>query len=124
MNATQRAAFKDEIAQARCHMGNGAVEAGFAHLERAHVIGQASVVAHVTSHWWMCVAEWRRGRPAAVLGQVLRIVLGALGSALGIIPVGNTGGTDISMFKRMPVADDIQKIIGVRTVKKPTQPRA
>jgi hypothetical protein len=47
----------------------------------------------------------------AALGQAVRIVLGMLGSAVGVIPVGNTGGTDISMFKRMPIEPELQNII-------------
>ena len=43
--------------------------------------------------------------------QVARIVLGMLGSAVGVVPVGNTGGTDVSMFKRMAVSPDFQNII-------------
>jgi hypothetical protein len=43
-----------------------------------------------------------------------------LGSAVGVIPVGNTGGTDIGMFKRMPIEPELQNIIdGV-----PPDPRA
>jgi hypothetical protein len=41
----------------------------------------------------------------------VRIVLGVLGSAVGVVPVGNTGGTDISMFKRMPIEPELQRII-------------
>ena len=117
MNPTQRAAFHDEIAQAKRHINNCALQAGLAHLERAHIIGQACVVAHVTAHWWMCVVEWRRRRPTAVLGQLLRILLGAIGSAVGIIPVGNTGASNVSMFKRMPVEPGLQKIISAGLVK-------
>ena len=47
----------------------------------------------------------------AALGQIVRIVLGMLGSAIGIVPVGNTGGTDVSMFKRMPIEAELQNAI-------------
>jgi len=47
----------------------------------------------------------------AALGQTVRILLGILGSAVGVVPVGNTGGTDISMFKRMPIEPELQNII-------------
>lgn len=107
----QRAAFEFEITRAKELIARGEFESGFAHLERAHVIGQALVVPHAKSHWLMLKVEMQRRRPAAVLGQCVRIVLGALGSAVGVVPVGNTGGTNISMFKRMPVAPELQKII-------------
>ena len=62
----------------------------------------------------MLQVELRQRRSAAVLGQVVRIVLSALGSAVGVVPTGNTGGTDISMFKRMPVEAELQNIIDGR----------
>lgn len=111
MNPVQGAAFESEISCAKQFIAGGELEQGFAHLERAHVIGQAFVVPHARSHWLMLQVELRRKRPVAAFGQVVRIVLGMLGSAVGVVPVGNTGGSDISMFKRMPIAPELQDII-------------
>jgi hypothetical protein len=114
MNPLQCSAFNTEIAQAKAFIASGNLEAGFAHLERAHVIGQEYVIPHITSHWLMFQVELRRRRLAAVLGQLTRIVLGALGSAVGAVPTGNTGGTNISMFKRLPIEIEMQHIIDGR----------
>lgn len=111
MNPVQRAAFDNEMTLAEELIARGELEAGFAHLERAHVIGQAFVMPHARSHWLMLKVELRRRRAVAAFGQAVRIVLGMLGSAVGIVPVGNTGGSDISMFKRMPIEPVLQKII-------------
>ena len=111
MNPVQGTAFDNEIALAKELIRRGDLDSGFGHLERAHVIGQAFVVPHARSHWLMLQVEFRRRRPVAAFGQVVRIVLGVLGSAVGVVPVGNTGGTDISMFKRMPIAPELQRII-------------
>lgn len=111
MNRVRRVAFDSEIALAKDLIAKGELEASFSHLERAHVIGQAFVVPHAKSHWLMLGVEFRRGRVKAVFGQVVRILLGMLGSAVGVVPVGNTGGTDISMFKRMPIEAELQTII-------------
>jgi hypothetical protein len=111
MNSILRAAYESEIAFARQLMARDELRQGLLHLERAHVIGQAFVVPHARSHWLMLKLELRRKRPYAAFGQVLRIVLGALGSAVGVVPVGNTGGSDISMFKRLPIAPDLQDIL-------------
>ena len=111
MNSVQSVTFDNEIALAKELIAKGELETSFPHLERAHIIGQAFVVPHVTSHWLMLRVEFRRRRAMAALGQVARIVLGTLGSAVGVVPVGNTGGTDVSMFKRMAVAPDLQSII-------------
>lgn len=105
------AAFEKEIAQAKALIASGELDAGFAHLERAHVIGQAFVAPHARSHWLMFKLEIRRRQPVAAFGQVLRLVLGILGSAVGKVPVGNTGGSNVSMFKRMPIAPELQVII-------------
>jgi hypothetical protein len=111
MNPVRSAAFDNEIALAKELIAIGELEASFPHLERAHVIGQVFVVPHVTCHWLMLSVELRRRRVMAALGQAVRIVLGMLGSAVGVVPVGNTGGTDISMFKRMPIEPELQNII-------------
>jgi hypothetical protein len=120
MNPVQGVAFNREIAVARELIARGELAAAFPHLERAHIIGQAFVVPHATSHWLMLLVELRRRRLIAALGQTMRLLLGMLGSAVRVVPVGNTGGTDISMFKRMPIAPELQSIIdGV-----PPAPRA
>ena len=111
MNPARSVAFDHEITLAKALIAEGELEASFSHLERAHVIGQAFMVPHATSHWLMLTVEFRRGRVMAFFGQLIRIVLGVLGSAVGVVPVGNTGGTDISMFKRMPIEPELQNII-------------
>ena len=111
MKSVPRVAFDREIALAKELIEKGELEAGFRHLERAHIIGQAFVLPHAKTHWLMFGVECRRRRVMAAFGQVVRIGLGMLGSAVGVVPVGNTGGTDISMFKRMPIDTELQKII-------------
>lgn len=111
MNLLQQQAFDREMAQAIALIEAGDIDGGFAHLERAHVIGQAHVIPHVQSHWHMLRVYMIRGSAFAVFGQAIRIVFGALGSAVGVVPTGNTGGSDISMFRRMPIDPDLQAII-------------
>jgi hypothetical protein len=111
MNTVRTAAIENEIALANALIARGELEAGLAHLQRAHVIGQTLVVPHARSHWLMLKMEVRRGRAVAAFGQGVRLVLGVLGNAVGVVPVGNTGGSDVSMFKRMPIAPELQKLI-------------
>jgi hypothetical protein len=111
MNSRRQQAFDREVALGRELLAAGDLEHAFAHLERAHVIGQTFVAAHAKSHWLMLRLEVRRGRVGASLGQAVRLVLGIIGSAVGVVPIGNTGGTDISMFKRLPIAPELQEII-------------
>jgi hypothetical protein len=96
-------AFDAEMAVAyRCYRKRRLHQA-FKHLETAHVLGQRYVVPHVQTHWLMLKIGLRRHSTGEVVGQTIRIVLGAIGSAVGVVPTGNTGGTDIGMFKRLPV---------------------
>jgi hypothetical protein len=111
VNTQRRLAFDREIALGKDLIAAGHQERAFEHLERAHVIGQTFVGAHAKAHWLMLRWEIRRRRVAAAFGQAVRLVLGVIGSAIGIVPIGNTGGTDISMFKRLPIAPELQEII-------------
>jgi hypothetical protein len=65
----------------------------------------------VLAHWLMLEVAIRRHRGIAALGQVVRIVLGAVGSAVGRVPTGNTGGSNVSMFARMPIAPDLLRVM-------------
>jgi len=50
--------------------------------------------------------DWRE-----ILGQLFRIPSGYFGSLIGIYPSGNTGGSDVSPFRSMPIPDDLRSII-------------
>jgi hypothetical protein len=43
-----------------------------------------------------------------VQGQILRIVGAATKTAIGSVPSGNTGGSNISPFKCLPVPSELQ----------------
>ncbi|HYD63345.1 MAG TPA: DUF3703 domain-containing protein [Noviherbaspirillum sp.] len=111
MNTELRKAFDAEMAAAVLRYRKGQLDQAFKHLEVAHVLGQQYVVPHVVSHWWMLKIGLRRRSTTEVIGQGIRIILGALGSAIGVVPTGNTGGTNISMFKRMPIAPEVRKFL-------------
>ncbi|WP_156909239.1 DUF3703 domain-containing protein [Ottowia thiooxydans] len=89
----------------------GLPDLGFRHLERAHVLGQASTVQHVRVHMQMLFWAWRHGRFKEAFGQVIRVVGAATKTAIGLVPTGNTGGADVSPFRRMPVSGDLQQKI-------------
>jgi len=117
MHPRQEEAFEKELTSAQALMRRSEHDQALRHLERAHVLGQRHVVPHVRSHWLMLVVAVRRGEPAAMLGQAARIVLGAVGSLVGSVPTGNTGGTDISMFKRLPIEPELLEIMEDRDVR-------
>lgn len=111
MHAAVEKRFSSEIAEARRLLKRGSLDEAFAHLERAHVLGQRYIVPHVQTHWLMLRIGVSRRSVAEVTGQAARIVLGAVGSAVGVVPTGNTGGTNISMFKRLPIDPEIENVL-------------
>ena len=83
----------------------------FACLERAHVLSQADTLQHVRVHAAMLAWGIRQRSAREVIGQLLRIVGAATKTFIGLVPHGNTGGTNVSAFRRMPIAPDLQRLI-------------
>lgn len=111
MHAKLKDAFEDEIVTALRHLQQRRLAPAFFHAQRAHVLGQRYVMPHVRTHWLMVRIGFARRAPGDIAGQLVRILLGAIGSAMGRVPVGNTGGCDISMFQRLPIDPALSKII-------------
>lgn len=102
-----------ELAAAATH---GADE--FAHLERAHVLGQASTREHVRVHWRMLLWALRHRDAREFFGQVVRMTGAATKTFIGMVPTGNTGGANVSPVQPMPIdpalADIIEKARSTR----------
>jgi hypothetical protein len=100
-----------ELAAAKAAELAGDEGRAFRHLERAHVLGQASTIQHVRVHVRMLMWGLRRRRTPEVMGQLARIIGAATKTWLGLVPEGNTGGADVSAFKSMTIADDLSSLI-------------
>lgn len=85
--------------------------AAFRHLERAHILGQHSTRLHVLVHWHMLRWAWRKRDGREFAGQMFRLVGAAAKTAIGMVPAGNSGGANVSTFKRMPIPDDLAEIL-------------
>jgi hypothetical protein len=83
----------------------------FAHLERAHVLGQASTREHVRVHWRMLLWAWRHRDARELFGQVYRLAGAATKTFIGLVPTGNTGGANVSPVKPMPIDPELEAII-------------
>ncbi len=83
----------------------------FAHLERAHVLGQASTVLHCRVHWRMLCWGIEQRRPQEVVGQALRWLAALTKTVFGLVPEGNSGGANVSPFRPMPVPADLANLI-------------
>ena len=104
-------AFNETFAKAKACYRTGDLQSAFSLLERAHVLGQSPLRRHWTVHVWMLRVGWRRGDTSEVTGQLLRLVLAPLGHLTGRLPVGNTGGSNVSAFASLPVPPDLQKLL-------------
>jgi hypothetical protein len=111
MHSTLQAAFAAEIRAAELAMTRDDLGAAFAHLERAHVLGQWHVVPHVRAHLGMLRIGWRRRDAREVLGQLLRIPGAVIGTAIGRVPRGNTGGANVSAFRVMPIPAELHAVL-------------
>ncbi len=67
--------------------------------------------AHVRTHIAMLRSALRRRDGREVAGQVFRMFVAAPGSWTGRYPVGNTGGSDVSAFREMPVPQDLATLL-------------
>jgi Protein of unknown function (DUF3703) len=100
-----------ELRTATALSAQGQAQPAFIHLERAHILGQASTVHHVRVHWRMFLWGLQQHNAKECLGQLLRIAGAATKTAFGLVPHGNTGGTNVSPFKTMPLSPELEMCI-------------
>lgn len=110
MNDRIDAAFRTEWMAAVAARRAGDHATAMRRLERAHILGQHRTGLHVRSHMGMLALAWQRGDRREIVGQLLRIVAAALFSRIWV-PTGNTGGADVSAFRRMPVPEDLREAL-------------
>ncbi|WP_299874302.1 DUF3703 domain-containing protein [uncultured Cocleimonas sp.] len=89
----------------------GNIELEFQYLENAHVLGQASTYWHIKVHVLMMFWAVRNLKLKEIIGQVFRIVGASTKTVFGLVPQGNTGGTNVNPFKSMPIKPEHQLII-------------
>ena len=111
MHSRLRAAFEAEVQLAKVALAEDNPGVAFAHFERAHVLGQWYVWPHVVAHVGMLRIGWRRRDLREIIGQLIRIPGGAIGSAIGRVPRGNTGGAGISAFRQLPIPSDLKELL-------------
>jgi hypothetical protein len=75
------------------------------------VLGQASTREHVRVHWRMLVWAWRKRDGRELFGQVYRLAGAATKTFIGMVPMGNTGGANVSPVRPMPVDPELAAII-------------
>ena len=111
MHSRLQAAFDAEMRSGQLALAAGNLESAIANFERAHILGQWYVRTHAVAHLGLLRIGWRRRDWREILGQLLRIPGGILGSALGRVPRGNTGGANVSAFREMPIPPDLRSLL-------------
>ena len=102
---------EQELADANLYRNKNDAQREFYHLERAHVLGQESTYWHVKVHVLMLMWGIRNRAPKEIIGQIMRILGAATTTAVGLVPKGNTGGANVSPFKKMPISEDLELLI-------------
>ncbi len=92
-----------ELQSAAQSMADGQAEIAFRCLERAHVLGQSATAQHVRVHWQMLRWGLAQRNLKEVFGQLFRLAGAATKTAFGLVPEGNTGGTNVSPFRPLPI---------------------
>ncbi|MCC7307904.1 MAG: DUF3703 domain-containing protein [Acidobacteria bacterium] len=100
-----------EIALAEELTASSNLHSAFHHLERAHVLGQASTYHHTRIHLRMLNLAIKLRSPREIWGQLFRIIGASTKTPLGIYPTGNTGGSNVWFFRSMSIPSDLQAII-------------
>lgn len=96
------------------HERAGRLDAAWANLEAAHVLGQRSTQLQLGSHLAMLRLAWRTRDAREIHGQLLRLVAACL-ITWAWIPVGNSGRSHVSVLTSEPIPRDImEKVRGSR----------
>jgi hypothetical protein len=111
LNYVLRRAYDAEIAEANTQCAAGNLDAAFAHLERAHILGQRFLIPHAWTNIRMLAIGLRRADGREIVGQFLRLFATIPGYAFGWVPKGNTGGANVSAVRPMPLPDDLQPLL-------------
>jgi hypothetical protein len=97
--------------RAKGALAHNELDAAFASLERAHILGQRYLIAHIVTHVWMLRVGIRRQDVREIAGQILRLFATFPGYLFGWVPKGNTGGANVSPVRPMPVPDDLREVL-------------
>ena len=83
----------------------------FSHLENAHILAQEATCIHVKVHYLMLLWGVRQKSVREVWGQIIRLIGAAALTKVKGVPIGNTGGSNVSSIKPMPIKKELAEII-------------
>ena len=101
-------AFNAEMTAMQAAYAVKDLDVAFHHLERAHILGQLNFKTHLRTHLWMFKVGVLRRDGREIIGQIIRALAVFPASLFGWVPLGNTGGANVSALKPMAIPDDLQ----------------
>lgn len=116
MNRTVLVSMLDrELAAHADARRRGDVAAAWRSLERAHIVSQPMPGRHMRVHLAMLGYAVRLRDGGEAVGQLARLALAPLGAVTGRLPRGNTGRSNVSAFRTMPIPPDLAAGMGDET---------
>ena len=109
-NSTVLEAYRNHRRDARAHERAGRMDAAWACLEAAHIIGQRATSLHVGSHLAMLGLAWRTRDLRELRGQATRSIAAALFTWLWV-PSGNSGRANVSAVAVAPIPGDLARLL-------------
>ena len=103
-----KAEFKNQIQLGKTLLKDKKYKVAFYHFENAHILGQNHIVRHTISHYWMLVFGIKTNSLKEIIGQFIRIIASLLFTLIWV-PKGNSGGTNISPIKSIPIRKELKK---------------
>lgn len=100
--------FYQQLKLGKLALKSNNFKASFYHLENAHILGQKHLLRHTLSHFWMLIFGVKSKNIKEIIGQFVRIIASLLFTLIWV-PKGNTGGSDISPIKIMPIRKELKK---------------
>jgi hypothetical protein len=107
-NQLLKTEFHKQLNLGKAALKNSDYKKAFHHFENAHILGQQHVGRHTISHYWMFVLGIKTKNSKEIVGQVFRIIASILFTLIWV-PLGNTGGTNISPIKPIPIRKELQR---------------
>ncbi|MFY9308662.1 MAG: DUF3703 domain-containing protein [Bacteroidia bacterium] len=103
--------YQQELGLYKVALDKGDYSLAWKHLENAHILGQAYPTEHTKVHWLMLKFGFRIKNIREITGQIPRLIFGGIKSFVGTIPVGNTGGANVSAVKPIEIPDNLKRIL-------------
>lgn len=102
--------YRQEMQLAFDARNNGDLNLAFHHYERAHILSQKYTVPHLKSHLGMLRIGFLRKDTREIVGQCVRMVAALIFSKIWV-PIGNTGGANVSALRSMPIPEDLLQVL-------------